>query len=136
MITPIPSYYVSVVWPKVAHLIRPAIEYVDSGFTEADIYGKILVSDMQLWVVGDYQAAAVTQIILYPRHKTCLVVALGGDGIEEWFDELMGTIEDWSKEMGCTYVEEFGRKGWERVGSERGYERIYTVMRKTVGATL
>ncbi len=132
MITPIPSYYVSVVWPRVAHLIRPAIEYVDSGFSEADILGKIIVSDMQLWVVDSYRAAAVTQIVVYPQHKTCLVVALGGEGMAEWFDELMGTIESWAAGMGCKYVEEYGRKGWEKVGAKRGYKPIYTVMRRSL----
>lgn len=132
MITPIPSYYVSIIWPKVVHLLRPAIEYVDSGFDEADILGKVMVSDMQLWVVGDYQAAAVTQVIVYPKHKACLVVALGGDGMSEWFDELMDTVEAWAKDMGCRYVEEYGRKGWARVGAKRGYEQIYSVMRKSI----
>jgi len=120
------------VWPRVEHLIRPAIEYVESGFSESDIYGKILVSDMQLWVVGDYEAACVTQIVVYPQHKTCLVVALGGDGMAEWFDELMSTVESWAAETGCKFVEEYGRKGWERVGAKRGYEQIYSVLRKSL----
>ena len=132
MITPIPSYYITPVWDRVAHLIRPAIEYVDSGFSESDILQRLQVSDMQLWIVNDYQAACVTQIVVYPQHKTCLVVALGGDGMPEWFDELMQTIEDWAQQMGCRYVEEYGRKGWKRQGGKRGYQEVYTVMRKAI----
>lgn len=122
----------SIIWPKVAHLVRPAIEYVDSGFSEDDIRNRLIVADMQLWVVGDYQAACVTQIVVYPQHKVCLVVALGGDGMDEWFGELMDQVEDWARQMGCRYVEEYGRKGWLRVGKKRGYEELYVVMRKAV----
>jgi hypothetical protein len=119
-------------WPRVVELLRPAIEYVDSGFSDVDILRRLQTSDMQLWVIGEYQAACVTQIIVYPQHKTCLVVALGGEGLEEWFDELMSTIETWAQELGCKYVEEYGRKGWARVGKRRGYAETYTVMRKAI----
>lgn len=87
---------------------------------------------MQLWVVDDYRAACVTQIVVYPQHKVCLVVALGGEGMDEWFPELMDTVEEWARQVGCRYVEEYGRKGWQKVGSKRGYEQVYTVMRKAV----
>ena len=132
MITPIPSYYVTPVWERVAHLVRPAIEYVDSGFSEDDVLNRLNISDMQLWVVNDYQAACVTQIVVYPQHKSCLVVALGGEGMTEWFDELMDEVEEWARQMGCRYVEEYGRKGWQRVGAARGYEQVYTVCRKAI----
>lgn len=132
MITPVPGYFVTAMWPRVVDLVRPAIEYFDSGFTEDDILKRLQVSDMQLWVVGEYEAACITQLIVYPQHKTCLVVALGGDNMESWFDELMDRIETWAHEMGCKYVEEYGRKGWLRVGKKRGYDQVYTVMRKPV----
>jgi hypothetical protein len=74
----------------------------------------------------------VTQIVVYPQHKVCLVVALGGEGLDEWFDELMDTIESWAAQNECRYVEEYGRKGWLKVGKKRGYGEVYTVMRKAV----
>jgi len=132
VITPIPSEYVGQVWPRVSHHVMAAVDYVDSGFNERDIVKRLLTRDMQLWVVGEYQAACVTQITIYPQHTVCMVVALGGDGLVEWFDELMGTIESWAKEQGCKYVEEFGRKGWRKVGAKRGYKETYLVMRKQV----
>lgn len=132
VVTPIPSYYITPVWPKVEAFIASAVGHVDSGYRPEDILGRLITSDMQLWVVGDYQAAAVTQISLYPQFKTCHVVALGGAGLNEWFDELMDSIEGWAADMGCKYVEEYGRKAWEKVGAARGYEHVYTVMRKKV----
>lgn len=87
---------------------------------------------MQLWIVDDYRAACVTQIVVYPQHKACLVVALGGEGMDEWFDELMEAVETWARGMGCRYVEEYGRKGWARIGAKRGYEPVYQVLRKAV----
>lgn len=132
MITPIPSYYVSLVWPKAANHIKIAIERTDSGFSESDILTRLMVSDMQLWIVNDYQAAAVTQITVLPQFKTCTVVALGGDGLPEWFDELMQTIEDWARQMDCRYVTAYGRRGWEKVGKAREYRHEYSVMRKVL----
>lgn len=131
MITPIPSYYVGIVWDKVAHLVERAIGHVDSGFLPDDILARLVSSDMQLWVIGEYRAACITQIVVYPQHKTCLVVALGGDGLSEWFDELMDEIESWASQMGCKFVEEFGRPGWQKIGKARGYSQVYTVMRKS-----
>ena len=132
MITPIPSYYVTSIWPNAKHHIQAAIEYVDSGYTPDDILKKLIGSDMQLWIIGDYQAAAVTMLNIYPQHKSWLVVAVGGEGMDEWFDDLMETIEGWASKMGCKYVEEYGRKGWRKVGATRGYEETYVVMRKQV----
>jgi hypothetical protein len=132
MITPIPSNFVSQVWPRVSHHVMAAVEYVDSGFNEQDILERLLSRDFQLWIVGQYQAACVTQITIYPQHKVCLVVALGGEGMDEWLDELMDTVEDWAAQNGCRYVEEYGRKGWLKVGKKRGYGEVYTVMRKSI----
>lgn len=131
-ITPIPSYYITPVWGHVSELIQSAVEYVDSGYLADDVRKALTVSEMQLWIAGDYQAIAVTQIQIYPQHKTCLIVAMAGEGMDEWFDELLGTVEEWAGKMNCKYVEEYGRKGWRRVGESRGYDQIYTVMRKQI----
>jgi hypothetical protein len=131
-ITPIPSYYITPIWGNVSELISSAVEYVDSGYTADDVRKALTVSEMQLWIAGDYQACAVTQINRYPQHKTCLIVAMAGEGMDEWFDELLSTIEEWASKMKCKYVEEYGRKGWRKIGASRGYEQIYTVMRKPV----
>ena len=132
MITPIPSYYTTVIWPKVRQLLIPAIEGVDSGFKEEDILKRLQVANMQLWVVNEYEAAAVTQVQQYPQFKSALIVALGGENMNEWLDEFIETVEKWASEIGCAYMEEYGRKGWERVGKPRGWEPLYTVMRKAV----
>jgi len=87
---------------------------------------------MQLWIAGDYQAIAVTQIQIYPQHKTCLIVAMAGEGMDEWFENLVCTIETWAKQMNCKYVEEYGRPGWKRVGAPLGYSQVYAVMRKQI----
>jgi len=132
IVTPVPSYYVTPVWKRVQPLIASAVERMDSGYRAIDIHNKLLTGDMQLWVIGDYQAVAVTQIAIYPQFKACIVVAMAGDGLTEWFDDIMGAIEGWAAAMGCRYVEEYGRKGWAKVGAARGYEHVYTVMRKAL----
>ena len=118
-------------WEWVEPLIKRASTYTDSGFSTEDILTQIQLREMQLWI-DPTRAACVTQIHNYPQHRTLLVCYLSGDELHEWFDELMGLLEDWGRQMGCKYVEEYGRKGWEKIGKKRGYEPVYLVMRKTL----
>ena len=61
--------------------------------------------------------------------KACRIVTLGGRGFDDWVD-LIETIEEWAKEMGCNSVEMFCRKGFIKKLGSRGYGEIYTVLGK------
>jgi hypothetical protein len=88
---------------------------------------------MYLWQIGDWQAAAITQIQTFPQYQSMLVSYLGGEGMDEWFDEFMETVELAAVKWGCKYVEAHGRRGWLKPGRKRGYDEITTVFRKAVG---
>jgi hypothetical protein len=130
MITPVPSTHVDDVWECVRDHIDRAITQVDTGFCLDDVLEKLRESDMQLWVVNQFDAAVVTQIQVYPQHKVLLFVAVGGSNMAEWLDEMLDVIEEWGRQMGCRYAEAFGRAGWERAVKHRDFHKVYTVVRK------
>lgn len=114
------------------HWIEPLLERIDtseSGFSTFDVLTKIQAGGFQCWIVPE-RAVAITTVTAFPQHSVCTVLQLAGDGLSEWFADIMACIEDFAREMGCKYVEEYGRKGWERVGKSLGYEYAFTVMRK------
>jgi hypothetical protein len=129
LVEPIPSARVLEVWDWVEPLLERV--QVDNGFTIDDILTSLQTRDMQLWVVPN-KAACVTTVQVFPQYRSVLVARLAGDDLHEWFDDLMGVIEDWARQLGCKYVEEFGRDGWAKVGKHRGYEKVFTVMRKAL----
>lgn len=128
MIEPIPSDQIVEHWPEVRESLKAA--YEPAGYTGEYVATQLLMRNMQLW--RGEKCACVTQINLYPRWKVATVLFLSGKDPLEWGDELMDTIEEWSKNMGCKYVEAHGRIGWSRLGAKRGYRRIWTTVRKEV----
>ena len=112
------------------HWIDPLLNRIeaDTGLSTEDLLTRIQRGEYQLWGVPG--GVCVTSVTDLPQFRVCTVLQLAGDGLSEWFDPLMDAIEDWARQLGCKYVEEYGRKGWERIGKSRGYERAFTVMRK------
>ena len=84
----------------------------------------LVEGEMQL-IAGE-NAAIVTQIIRYPRLKTCLVVLAGGD-LEE-IKRKQPEFEVWAKTLGCSRVEIDGRDGWARALD--GYHKARVVLQK------
>lgn len=121
-------------WEHVRPLLGKVLERVDTGDTEASLLAQILTGDMQLWNVQSWRAMVITQISVCRTHRKLMVCYMAGEGLEEWFDQCMDVLEAFAMEHGCQYVEEYGRPGWERVGKKRGYEKVYTVMRKPLWA--
>ena len=104
----------------------------DEAYSFDDVMAKLWRREMQMWVVNDCQAVAVTQIQVYPRFKALQVCWLAGDGVDEWFEDLMETLENYAEGMNCRQVEVYGRRGWKRLGEARGYQETMSVFRKIV----
>lgn len=129
MIVPVPAHDVKHVWEESKAHIELALTQFDTGWGPTDILEKILTRDAQLWVIPG-RASVVTQIEVYPAHKVLLVLLVGGEGVTDWFEEMMDTLEEFGRSMGCKYVDAHGRPGWERVGKSRGYEKALVIVRK------
>lgn len=130
-VRPVSSYEAVHVWAEASKHIRRALDRVETGYSEEDVLTAIQMRDMQLWLVPGY-AAAVTQIQVFPQFKVLVLLYLGGHDMGVWLEDLMDAIEEYGRQMGCKYGEEYGRKGWERIGKRRGAEVTFTVMRKAL----
>ncbi len=94
------------VWP----LLAPALERTGGTHAWSDVFREIETGSMQLWP-GE-RAAAITEIVAYPRLKACRVFLAGGA-----LDELRAmepAITAWARGLGCTRIEVLGRPGWGR----------------------
>lgn len=127
----IPSAYVDQLWPVAAPLIQKVLDEYDTGYSLDDLKARCMSQDMQLWLYRD-QAAFLSEIQVFPQHKTLHVPYIGGDGLAEWFDEAFAALEAFARRMGCKYISGCGRRGWVRLGRRRGYEEGFTIVRKSL----
>lgn len=107
------------VWQNVADFISKGLERGGDGdWVLDDVKTGLANRDMQLWVAhgdqGNIVGAVVTQILNYPRFKSCLILSAGGANVLEARQFVVQRIAEWAKNLGCTKMELLGRKGWER----------------------
>lgn len=108
---------------------------VDEKCSLEDMYNKITDGDWHLWVATDYDsneiyAVAITAFIEYPRSTNLRMIFVSGDG-ENWPIALK-VFEHFALVNDCHEVEVLGRKGWERVLRDRGYELKSVTLRKRI----
>lgn len=128
---PVPARDVAEAWPVVAGDLRRAIKRADGGFTEETVYAALLSRDMQLWTAwqdGELQAAAVTQIVIYPGKKVAAIPLIGGRKRNDWLS-FQPQFEEWAKANGCDSLEGYARPGWLRVLSN-DWRHCWTVIRR------
>ena len=99
-----------------------------------NIYDKIVDGEWHLWVAVDSDdsiySVAVTTFIHYPLVTNLRIVFLAGE-FEKWA-EIIRIFEQFALINDCHEVEIKGRKGWERVLRDRGYElKSVTLMKRT-----
>jgi hypothetical protein len=113
-------------WPAVAPLIQRGLDE-GSNYTLAEIRNGLLRADMQLWTAisgGKTVAALVTSIQNKGNRRWCLLLAIGGECMDEWVDAL-SSLEDWARLKGCQEMRIYGRIGWAR---KLGYDIEWTKM--------
>lgn len=128
----IPTDKVGDLWKLVEPFVKRACERNDGFLTVEDQADEALSGSKQLWVVwqnGDCRAAILTKIV----RGTCLVSALGGDGMKDWLGLAHDVIEPWARENGCRYLRIYGRHGWLRALEPYGWKRKMVVMTKELG---
>lgn len=115
MIAGIPHDQIDQWWPLVEPFVARGLEYADGKFTTDDIREALKTRDMQLWIANTLDSIGITQVVIYPRKKVCLVVMVAGSYLDRWVDEMETTFVAWAKERGCHSIEAFCRPGWEKV---------------------
>ena len=107
---------VEVFWPLVVDHLALATPHSEGEIEPEDMLPELIKGEMQLWFsVEDRQvtAAMVTQIIPYPRKKVLRILSIGGEGMARWMKHFP-MIEKFAKQIGCSSIEAWGRKGWLR----------------------
>jgi hypothetical protein len=106
--------------------LEAALEYSGGTHDFDDITKSVLSGEMQLWFGGD--AAAITEIIVYPKKKSLHVFLAGGN-----LDTLMEMYKSaaiWGGQVGCDVMTIAGRKGWQKVFKNDGFEPLCTYLMK------
>lgn len=126
MIRIVNTHEIDLVWDKALPLLTPGLAGADpkivKEFLEEGTY--------QLWIAGDFDAAATTAINVFPVGKVATVVHLGGSKIWEWMSEGIAEIEAWAKKHDCNRVRINGRREWSRVLP--GYRQASIVSEKVL----
>lgn len=104
-------------WSLALSYLEPSIEMSGTHWP-ADVLDTLASGATQLWL-GE-RSALVTEIIVYPRLKACLVWLAGGDLTE--VVEIQRDIAEGAQQRGCSRLEVKGRLGWLR--TEAGIRSI------------
>ena len=122
-------------WPRVADLIQLAL---DEGWGEmniGDVWERVQAGLMQVLVVLDDEkilAALVTEVVDYPRRRALRVVFAGGEGMEDWVEEVDQLLLVGAKKVGAQGIEICGRAGWGRALRSLQYKVKYHTIVKEV----
>lgn len=115
------SQQVYTVWPIYKPLIQKALDQ-GSNYTIDEVLEGLCSCAMQLWTWGD-DAALVTAIQNDEKDRWCLLLAMGGQKMEEWAGYLP-IIERWAKSKECSELRIYGRRGWVKLGFEPVYTKL------------
>lgn len=108
------------VWKAARELILSSLNGTE--ITEKDLLDSVLADIHQMWVDfegSDIKAVGFTQLVNFSQGKMCEVVAAAAEGGQ--LDNMLEHLEEmslWARGQGCTYMQIWGRKGWEKVLSE------------------
>ena len=113
----VPPQDVGLIWKQIEPLLLKPLEIDGFAYMPKDIFDSILKKKMQLWISWNgktnvVEAAIVTEIIDYPRLRSCRYFLAGGTNMKSWFNPMKEQIELWAIQNNCQRIELVGRKGW------------------------
>ena len=129
MLKQVPGLAVIHEWPRVAGLVRKAIERGEGSYAEADIAVACMSGMWQLWIVeyeDEVMSIAITELINFPRQRKCLIRYIAGalDIVRLHVHE----IEDYARRENCKVLEGYARRGWVRAMPD--WTEKYVIMQK------
>ena len=130
----IPSSQITEVWDNCKKYIEMGNNKSKQEMTIDDIYERLLKAEMQLWLVFNEDAkiksVLTTEVVIYPRMKTCRIVTLGGRELDIWVEQFLDVLEEWAIENDCVAMETACRRGFIKKLEKFGYEYTYTILTK------
>lgn len=130
----IPPDHVRNIWPEVTGMITEAIAYASGRYLPKDIYRETTSGELQLWVVFDDGAKgiAITRVCDYPSRRTLAIDFLGGREFVTWVDEMEETLVSYAKDLGCSGLESYSRKGMVRLLEKRKWKSKVALVEREV----
>ena len=120
------------VWERVEPLLRRVVK-PSTGFRLDDVLYRLQLAQWQLWVIGDFQAAAVTEIQIRPLHPVLWVQFIAGDDIDSWLNDWETVLYHFGKAHNCAAIEFNGRRGWNKFQNKfRNYKPVMTTYRREI----
>jgi len=132
-IFPVPAHLIVDVWREVEPFIKKANSHSLGESDEIDYLCSLVKGAYQLWMIRDeneLKAVCVTEILVYPKMSKLLIGQLCGEGMNEWLDNLISTLETFAKNNGCSYLEARGRKGWIKAAEHLNFKPTYQIISK------
>ena len=118
-------------WQLVNQWIDKAIDHDELSIH--DVRNNIENGKMGLLVAsknGEVLAGCIVEFIKYSKCSALRVVALGGERMNMWLDQLLDFLDRWAKDNDMFRIEQAGRKGWLKILTKYGYNQRYVVMTK------
>ena len=128
VLTAVPTAVVDVIWNDVARVLRRSVLTAGGRFELNDVREGIKSGFYGLWVVMEEDrvvAALTTRVVVYPQCKSLAMDWIGGSRMREWLPQAQKVMTKFAKENGCTQLEGYGRKGWDRWLRAYGWEPHY-----------
>lgn len=119
------------IWPHAKPFIAAAFATGLGDSTLEATEACVLSGMALLWVAWSNRAivaAAVTELLVMPRHKVCIVAAGAGNG--KAGPEFLRQVECYARAEGCQLVRVMGRRGWQR--RLKDYRQPWIVLEKRI----
>ena len=128
----IPTVHVDEVWLEARPIIEKAV-FDDTDETIDTVYAELLNGNYHLWVIGEFDAIAVTEIQERPARRVAWIRFIAGKNMDQWFDAWIAALEHYAENEDCKAIEFAGRKGWLKHAEKyTDYKPIRTIFRRTL----
>lgn len=125
----VPADRILDVWHKVEPLLARVVK-PQTGYALPHVLTELQLGNMQLWVIGDFQAIVVTMVQSRPLHKVLWVQFLAGENMDEWLPDWVQVQEAYARALDCEAVEFCGRKGWGKIQKHhQQFKHVWTIYR-------
>lgn len=119
-------------WPQIVELFETVPGWWEYQ-TPAATYVQVKKGHYQVWALADsaIRAIVLTQILEFPRRRVFEIMAIGGIGTLEFFNETADVFERFARQNRCEEISAYCRPGLAHLLSRRfGAETRMVVLRK------
>lgn len=118
-------------WQKAEPLLAKAAKKMK--YSTDSIAADLWNQNTLLWSINDFEAVAVTRLIIRDTERVMWIEWVAGKSMGDWFADWERFQREHAKEMGCTAVEFQGRRAWEKHNKVHPeYKPIATIYRREV----